>query len=368
MLIPRTAANTILLGNGKVLAVGGFSTGGGMLPSAETYDPITGDWSSVGSMHTGRWVAAACLLPNGKALIAGGAFTGSIIGTKAAELFDSTTGNWTLTGSMTNERCVFTLTVLPSGKVLAAGGFGTNGPVPTAELYDPATGIWAPTGPLNVPRGFHTATLLPNGKVLVAGGAGLPAPNNDTSLASAEIYDPATGLWTFTNPLGLLRQNHTSTLLASGKVLVAGGTSVLGSIFPTSAEIFDPATEKWSPTFPLVSGRQDHLATLLPDGKVLIAGGFNTTDTGPSTELFDPASAVAAPFLLSPPALLPSGLFQFTFRNTPGISFTVLTTANPAVPVKNWTPTNSATEISPGHYQFTDGTTKSPRFYTVRSE
>jgi hypothetical protein len=319
-------------------------------------------------MHDGRWAAAACLLSNGKVLMAGGTFTGSIIGTSGAELFDSTAGNWSLTGSMTNERCAFTLTVLLNGKVLAAGGFGTNGPVLTAELYNPATGSWAPTGPLNAPRGFHAATLLPNGNVLVVGGAGPSAGNTDTALASAEIYDAATGLWTIADSMGQPRQGPSAMLLTNGKVLVAGGNSVFRSIYPTSAELFDPVTGKWSPTFPLASGRTDHLATLLPNGKVLIAGGFKTTDTGPSTELYDPASAVAAPFLLSQPLSLPSGLCQFSFRNTPGINFTVLSTADLAVPVKDWTALGSATELSPGHYQYTDGTANGPRFYIVRSQ
>jgi len=338
------------------------------LSNAEIYNPITGGWTSANSMHDPRWIAAACLLPNGKALVVGGALGGSIIGIKGAELFDSISGNWAATGSMTNERCGFTLTLLANGKVLATGGFGTNGPVLTAELYDPATGIWTPTGSLNFPRGFHTATLLPTGKVLVAGGAGPSVGNNDPTVASAEIYDPATGSWTTTNPLGQPRESHTATLLANGKVLVAGGMSFFRGVFPTSAELFDPATGKWSPTFPLVSGRQDHFASLLPNGKVLIVGGFNTSDTGPSTELYDPASAVAAPFLLSQPTKLPTGEFQFTFRNTPGINFTVLSTADIGVSLNNWTSLGSATELSPGHYQFTDRAADAlSRFYIVRS-
>ena len=64
----------------------------------------------------------------------------------------------------------------------------------------------------------HTATLLPNGKVLVAGGY-LEA----ASLASAELYDPATGTWSATGSLATGARNHTATLLPNGKVLVAGG-------------------------------------------------------------------------------------------------------------------------------------------------
>jgi hypothetical protein len=178
----------------------------------------------------------------------------------------------------------------------------------------------------------------------------------------------ATGQWTPTGSMGQPRQLHTATLLTSGKVLVAGGVSFFGGLFPTSAELYDPSTGKWLPTLPLASGRTDLIAALLLNGKLLIAGGFNTSDTGPSTELFDPASAVAAPFLLSQPTKLPSGPFQFSFRNTPGINFTALSTTNPAVSVNEWTTLGRATELSPGYYQFTDATADGPlRFYSVRS-
>jgi hypothetical protein len=368
----RQSAVATLLHNGKVLAAGGFGNGG-FLSSAELFDPSTGAWNFTGSMRDLRWEAAAVQLPNGNVLVAGGAADISNLAPgRTAELYDPAAGTWTPTGSMSHERRAFTLTLLPSGKVMAAGGSDTNGPLASVELYDPTTGVWTPTGSLQTPRGSHTATLLPNGTVLVAGGVGVtPAqttPPVDPVLASAEIYDPATGQWTPTGSMGQPRQVHTATLLANGKVLVAGGVSFFGGLFPTSAELYDPSTGKWLPTQPLASGRTEHIATLLPNGKVLIAGGFNTSDTGPSTELFDPASAVAAPFLLSQPTKLPSGAFQFRFRNTPGINFTVLSTTNISVGVNEWISAGTATEVTPGHYQFTDATAEGPlRFYNVRS-
>jgi hypothetical protein len=74
------------------------------------------------------------------------------------------------TGSLSIARSGYTATLLQNGKVLVAGGQDSSGVLATAELYDPATGKWTATGSLNTGRRFHTATLLPNGKVLVAAG------------------------------------------------------------------------------------------------------------------------------------------------------------------------------------------------------
>ena len=76
---------------------------------------------------------------------------------------------------------------------------------------------WQPTGDLTIVREFHTATLLPDGKVLAAGGAG-----PGFVLASAELYDPATGAWGLTGSMNRARASHTATRLPDGRVLVAG--------------------------------------------------------------------------------------------------------------------------------------------------
>jgi hypothetical protein len=64
----------------------------------------------------------------------------------------------------------------------------------------------------------------------------------------------------------------------------------------------------------------------------------------------------------------PGGTFQFAFTNTPGASFTVLTSTNIALPIEQWTSAGAAVENTPGNYHFSDPTTNSPqRFYRIRS-
>ena len=152
------------------------------------------------------------------------------------------------TGNLVTARFFHTATLLPNGKVLVAGGLHDGSTLASAELYDPASGTWTATGSLATARDHHTATLLPNGKVLVAGGF-----DGSVALASAELYDPASGTWTATGSLATARYGHTATLLPNGKVLVAGGLTDSGSL--ASAELYDPASGTWTATGSLATAR-----------------------------------------------------------------------------------------------------------------
>ena len=235
----------------------------------------------------------ATLLPNGKVLVAGGGGTGLSALLATAELYDPATGSWTATGSMHGIRILHTATLLPDGKVLVAGGADSItetsvNALATAELYDPASGAWTATGSMIEARAYHTATLLANGKVLVAGGSGSAAGSD--SLATAELYDPATGTWTATGNLIEARTYHTATLLPDGRVLVAGGSGLHGPQL-ASAELYDPGTGSWTATGTMVTDRSGHTATLLQDGRVLVLGGSSAPPTPSPTvtaELYDP--------------------------------------------------------------------------------
>src|SRR5436190_4185354 len=103
---------------------------------------------------------------------------------------------WEYTGSLKTARFHHTATLLPDGRVLVAGGEDRLYALASAELYDPATGTWSDTGSLNTARDSHTATLLPNGMVLVVGGRdGKP----DSGEMSEQAYDTSTGTWTLTD-------------------------------------------------------------------------------------------------------------------------------------------------------------------------
>ena len=247
----------------------------------------SGVFTNTGTLAEARYEHTATLLPNGTVLVAGGiGFNSPVLA--SAELYDPASGTWAATGSLAAARFYHSATLLPNGKVLVAAGVSNEGPsgdLASAELYDPASGTWTATGSLGTARRLYTATLLLNGKVLVAGGQ-----NGTTAfLASAELYDPASGTWAATGSLATARHFHTATLLPNGKVLVAGGGGSGGAL--AIAELFDPASGIWTATNSLATGRYIPGATLLSDGTVLVAGGVDNNGSSlASAELYDPAS------------------------------------------------------------------------------
>ncbi|MES2659581.1 MAG: kelch repeat-containing protein [Verrucomicrobiota bacterium] len=133
------------------------------------------------------------------------------------------------------------------------------------------------TGQLAEGRNSHTATVLANGKVLLAGGKGAV---NNAAISSAEIYDPATQSSVLTGSLAAPRVGHRAVLLPNGKVLVAGGIA--------TAEIYNPATGTWQDASPLEDPFVANSCTVLANGKVLVVGGTDTTTQTAKAKLYDP--------------------------------------------------------------------------------
>ena len=192
------------------------------------------------------------------------------------------TPGFVLTGSLNNAREYHTATVLNSGMVLITGGENSNGVLASAELYNSATGSFAPTGSLNNAREYHTATMLNNGTVLIAGGE-----DSNGVLASAELYNPASGNFTPTGILNTARYFHTATVLNNGMVLIAGGLDSFGHLV-ANVELYNPVTGTFTLTGSLNTARYLHTATLLNNGMVLIAGGNGSPLT--SAELYNPST------------------------------------------------------------------------------
>ena len=179
-------------------------------------------------------------------------------------------GIFSPTGNMESPRFYHTATRLADGRVLVVGGTTDQSPEKTsssAELYDPEKGEFIRTGNMNTARRAHTATYLSTGKVLIAGGCGVHG-----SLTSAELFDPATGIFTPTGSMNHAQGWHTATLLHNGKVLIAGGITATGPVLPGHAEVYDPNTGSFT-AISLNHRLVLPAATLLSNGRVLVSTG-----------------------------------------------------------------------------------------------
>lgn len=326
----RSSHTATVLPDGGVLVAGG-SGAGGKLASSELFDPSAGGWAATGSLAAARSSHTTTVLLDGRVLLAGGEGA-SAAPLASTELYEPALGpRWDPTGSLNQPRSGHTATLIANGEVLVAGGhtfFDASAtfnitPLASAERFSPVSGTWTPTGALAQPRSFHTATRITGspaqcgsncGKVLVAGGLGAtppPAAPSAMALASAELYDPASGTWAPAAPMLTPRYWHTATRLRDGRILVAAGSDNVRNL--DTAEIYNPATNTWTPTGDLNApppnpptdgsppgARLKHTATLLDNapcgdncGKVLVVGGVDGIGTGPSlptAELYDPAS------------------------------------------------------------------------------
>jgi Galactose oxidase, central domain len=173
-------------------------------------------------------------------------------------------------------------------------------PTPAPSATVGALPSWVVTGSMRDFRDFPgTTTLLADGSVLVAGGHG-DGTRHDPASQGAELYDPDTGQWAQTGRMvAAHRSGATATLLPNGHVLVAGGSAYLGKGGGPSprgdAEVYDPTTGTWAKTGSMTVARSSHIATLLPDGTVLVVGGY-----GPNfkpvkrAEIYDPSTGTWA--------------------------------------------------------------------------
>ncbi len=291
MQAARKGHTATLLANGTVLMTGGFD-GTNVLTSAEIYDPATHAFTAVaGTMLHARRNHAATLLPDGRVLLVGGS-NPTDQQLASAEIFDPATGSFTAAGSsLVTAREFATATAMPNGDVLVTGGTGAGGSaLGSAELY--SGGVFGTQSFLmRSVRTHHTATLLPSGRVLLAGGSDGLSP-----LGSAEMYTGGSTNASFTAvtaSMSAAREGQTATLLAGGKVLLAGGDD--GTAPVGSGELFDPALGTFTAAGNLMTARTGAGAALLGSGKVLILGGTGASSTPlASAELFDPADGVAA--------------------------------------------------------------------------
>ena len=232
-----------------------------------------------GSLIDARFQHAATMLSDGRVLVTGGSSAQGASTFNSTEIWNPVTNSTTASGSTDPDvdplvRTMEEVILLPGGRVvLVAGGCWCNPmPVAPAEIWDPNTGAWQAIENLTIQRVGRSATLLADGRVLIAGGVSTYRGGPGGATADAFIWDPVHATSTPTGPMLTARAVHSATVLADGRVLVVGGNTGVrvgaGLELVQSAEIWDPRTGSFG-VVPSLSGVRGTAITL-PDGRVLI--------------------------------------------------------------------------------------------------
>lgn len=287
--------------DGRIYVITGFQTGsfGQALiqDTAEVYDPVSGAWSPVAPIPTGRTLPGAALASDGRIYVVGGHASGANGYSTAIEAYHPGTDTWAGgLAPMPTPRYEVAAVAAGQGdqeRIYALGGFNNGaagGSLATVEAYDPLADTWSTVAPLPTPRRGLAAVRGPDGLVYAIGGspvAGSPPSN------AVDAYDPATGTWSSRAPLPTARAYHAAAVGADGLIYVAGGSQAEGS-----AEAYDPIADSWRAVAPLPTPRRA-LAAAASGGRIYAIGGQVTVSALDTVEALVLAGATVSPSSLA---------------------------------------------------------------------
>lgn len=222
-----------------------------------------------GSFTTDSLSPTALALPDGRLVVGGGG------GPVLARVFDSRSRSVTNVGTAVESVQLQGAALLADGRVFLLGWEdadpASNGRS-MAWVFDPRNGTLSPPVP-TLDRRFEASVVgRADGSVVVTGG--IDNPESSTTLASTEIFDPATGAFAHGLPLASPRFGHRATALPGGDLLLVGGDRADASNLAVPAyavERFDPRTGETQKIDDLPGGSwRAPLLVWLPDGRLLV--------------------------------------------------------------------------------------------------
>ena len=323
-ILPRASHVAVEIGANQLLLVGGNNYNGGVAPNAQEYDLTTMRVMHEAAPMDMRSRPTAVRLPSGNVLITGGSVGETAY--RTALIYDVTTHALRPTSSMQCAHGYVAAHLLPDGKAIMAGGLTVDlahvgcagGQI--VELFDESAtgdggvaGGWT-TVPSDVPSDYVTpvpSAQLPSGDIMYGcqggyyrpaiyrwsdhallqtsiqsptnSGCGLAALLNGDVLsvgprATAAIWSHATNHWRRLAAGHLPHEDHLSphmVTLADGRVLISGSNFQYGSPYASSeVTLFDPVTEQFTPVAHERQGYAYSTLTRLDDGRVVTAGGW----------------------------------------------------------------------------------------------
>lgn len=251
----------------QVFVIGGHDTRRSVLQ----LDTVSGTWREAPPLARGTDNVA--VLARGDQVHAIGGEAGL-----AHQVFDTRTGRWSAGPPPPRLRFASAAAVLNGRLHLIGGWNGDNratGSVASHDIFDPATGTWAAAAPLATARNAAAAAVL-GGRIAVVGGRapGIRA-GDQASLASVEVYDAEADRWHPGPPLPQARASLAAVTCA-GRLYALGGETAPGAVCASVTRL-DALSASWT-VLPDMPQAIHGLAAVVVGGAIVVMGGF----TGPS--------------------------------------------------------------------------------------
>lgn len=285
MSIARTGHSATALQDGRVLVVGGTSSGGETLRSTQLYDPKSDTWTDGPNIAEARSDHTATVLGDGRVLVVGGRVGN--VPVKSVFTFDPETDSFTEEQSLSRGRSSHTATFLGDGRLVVVGGF-VDPLAPGPEVWDPDTLSWTEWD-VPLQRTDHVAMVLRDG-LLIAGGRDSDE-STAPALQSTALLDLTDGTLTELPDMVAPRTGLGGASFNEGALVFAGATSNSGnpsSVMP-SIERFDGTS--WSGFGTLSAARTSPLVIGIGEQAVAVFGGVLGTDLRASAavDVVDPS-------------------------------------------------------------------------------
>lgn len=249
----------------------------------------TNPWTQLSAMPTG--LDNPGVASNGSKIYVSGGERKSMVEFSVLEVYDITTDSWEELaapieiGRIGHSSHVINDVLYVIGGEQGIGELASEGYGETASVmaYDINTNTWSNKKSLSVERSFHASCVF-NGKIYVFGGFtedGNLWYTHNLSLATVEMYDPATNTWT---PKSSMPTNNwgMSCEVIDNKIYLIGG-----AYNETGYEIYDPTSDSWSPGGSLNSIKRYGFATSFIDNKLYVLGGYFKTPENYKTDLVE---------------------------------------------------------------------------------
>jgi N-acetylneuraminic acid mutarotase len=215
--------------------------------------PFPGSWTEGPALPVAR--SEVAVATDGRSIYVIGGYANGNVDQTLVEVFHSTTkSGWRLSGSWQDAAPLprglnHVGAVGYLGKIYTFGGFAAqnNSAVADANAYDPATNKWTAIAPLPNSLGSVSVAVL-DGAIHLVGGRDVH------SVATHYIYEPATNRYLERAPLPVGR-DHMGLVAVDGRLYAIGGRIDTPSHNTSYVDVYDSKRDRWGSAAPLPQPR-----------------------------------------------------------------------------------------------------------------